>query len=123
MTKTVMDVGNCSMDHDSLRAMLEANFQISPVQAHSADEALEFLRANEVDLLLVNRIFDRDQNDGLDLIKRIKADPELAGTACMLISNFDEYQQQAVAAGAEPGFGKQQLEATTTRESLARFLT
>lgn len=123
MTKTVMDVGNCSMDHESLRAMLEANFKISPVQAHSAAEALDFLRANGVDLLLVNRIFDRDQDDGVELIKRIKADPELAGTACMLISNFAEFQQQAVAAGAEPGFGKQRLQATETRESLARLLT
>ena len=123
MTKTVVDVGNCGMDHESLRAMLEANFQVSLIQAHSVDEALDFLRAHDVDLLLVNRIFDRDQSDGLEMIKRVQADPELATTVCMLISNFDEYQQQAVAAGAELGFGKQRLQETKTKESLARFLT
>jgi len=122
MAKTVVDVGNCSMDHGSLRAMLEANFPVSLIQAHSADEALELLRTKQVDLLLVNRVFDRDQGDGLDLIKRVKADPELAPTECMLISNFDSYQQQAVAAGAKPGFGKQGLREIETKERLAEFL-
>lgn len=110
------------MDHGSLRAMLEANFPVSLIQAHSADEVWKFLQANPVDLLLVNRIFDRDQSDGLELIKRIKADPELATTSCMLISNFEKFQQQAVAAGAELGFGKQRLQEAETKECLARFL-
>lgn len=111
------------MDHDSLRAMLDSEFQqVSLIQAHSADAALELLRSSDVDLLLVNRILDRDQSDGLSVIKRVKANPELATTPCMLISNFEESQQQAVDAGAEVGFGKQQLRETATRQLLARFL-
>jgi CheY-like chemotaxis protein len=122
MTKTVVDVGNCEMDHGSLRAMLEPSFQVSLIQAHSADEALDLLRSRHVDLLLVNRKLDRDQSDGLEIIKRVKGDPELAATACMLISNFEESQQQARDAGAEPGFGKLRLQDAETKARLAKVL-
>jgi CheY-like chemotaxis protein len=122
MTKTVVDVGNCEMDHGSLRAMLEPSFQVSLIQAHSADEALDLLRSRRVDLLLVNRKLDRDQSDGLEIIKRVKGDPELAATACMLISNFEESQQQARDAGAEPGFGKLRLQDAETKARLAKVL-
>jgi len=111
------------MDHASLRAMLEAHFpQVALVAAHSSAEAVALLQSHDVDLLLINRILDRDQTDGLALIQRIKADPEFATMPCMLISNFDEYQQQAVDAGAEVGFGKQRLQEPATRQLLARFL-
>lgn len=122
MTKTVVDVGNCDFDHGSLRDVLETHFQATLIQTHSADEALQALRSQPVDLLLVNRKFDRDQGDGLELIKRIRSEPELAGTPCMLISNFAEYQAQAVEAGAEMGFGKQRLQESDTRDLLAKFL-
>ena len=103
--------------------MLETNFQqVSLIQAHSAEEVWELLRSRDVDLLLVNRLLDRDQSDGLEIIKRVKANPELAATPCMLISNFDEAQHLALEAGAEVGFGKQRLQEIGTRKSLARFL-
>ena len=120
--KTVVDVGNCGADHGALQGMLEANFSVSLIQAHSAEEALESLRANDVGLLLVNRILDRDHSEGLEIIRQVKSDPALANTPCMLISNFAEYQQEAVEAGAERGFGKQQLHEAETREALAKFL-
>ena len=120
--KTVLDVGNCDMDHGSLRAMLEANFQVSLLRAHTAEEAFDLLQSQEIDLLLVNRKLDRDQSDGLAMIKLVKAHPELSGTACMLISNFDQYQQQAMESGAEPGFGKQRLQAPETKALLASLL-
>jgi hypothetical protein len=40
----------------------------------------------------------------------------------MLVSNYPEYQQQAIAAGCEPGFGKAELSAPATLDKLARFL-
>lgn len=120
--KTVVDVGNCDLDHDSLCAMLDAHFQVSVIRAHSVAEAIDALRASDVDLLLVNRKLDRDQADGLTLIQEVKADPALASTACMLISNFGSAQQAASAAGAEVGFGKQQLRDPQTVALLSRFL-
>ena len=102
--------------------MLDMNFEVSLVRTHSADEAFDVLRSRRVDLLLVNRKLDRDQSDGLAIIQGVKADPELAATPCMLITNFDEHQQKAIAAGAEPGFGKQRLQDPATKDLLARFL-
>ncbi len=40
----------------------------------------------------------------------------------MLLSNFPQYQEAAVAAGAEPGFGKAELDRPETLERLRRFL-
>ena len=91
----------------------------------TASEAipLELLRSQTFDLVLVNRKLDIDDSDGLEIIERIKADPQLAGTPCMLITNYAEHQQAAVAAGALAGFGKKELHAAATRQKLAQVLT
>lgn len=58
-----------------------------------------------------------------DIIWAIKTDPALAATPIMLVTNYPEHQQLAVAAGAELGFGKNELSSPATRERLARFLS
>ena len=80
------------------------------------------LRGDEYDLVLVNRKLAADSSDGVDLLKRVKSDPQLADRPVMLLSNFPEAQEAAVKAGAEPGFGKAQLDRPETVEKLARFL-
>jgi two-component system chemotaxis response regulator CheY len=70
----------------------------------------------------VNRKLDQDYSDGLEIIQAIKADPQLAETPVMLITNFPQYQEQAVAAGALPGFGKKELYSETTQKRLADVL-
>ena len=40
----------------------------------------------------------------------------------MLVTNYPEHQQQAIAAGAEPGFGKAELASPATLAKLAKFL-
>ena len=122
MTKRVLDVGNCGLDHGSIRSLLERQFDAQVVQSHTSAEALAALRDQTFDLVLVNRKFDSDYDDGLELIRAIKQDQQLAATPVMLISNYEQYQEQAVGLGAEPGFGKSQLADSQTRENLARFL-
>jgi CheY-like chemotaxis protein len=121
--KRVLDVGNCSLDHGSISALLAKHFAADVVQVHGPDDALEALRGGTFDLVLVNRKLDRDQSEGLAIIKQIKANPQLASTPCMLITNFPEHQAAAVAAGAEPGFGKSNLTAPETIERLGKFLS
>jgi two-component system, chemotaxis family, chemotaxis protein CheY len=120
--KRVLDVGNCSMDHGAISDLLASRFSADVVQAHGPDDALSELRGGKFDLVLVNRKLDQDQSDGLEIIKQIKADPQLAPTPCMLITNFPEHQATAVAAGAEPGFGKSSLSAPETIERLKQYL-
>ena len=121
--KRVLDVGNCSLDHGAIGGLIARHFGAQVVQAHGPDDALAELRRGRFELVLVNRKLDQDHSDGLEIIKSIKADPQLAATPCMLITNFSEHQAAAVAAGAEPGFGKSSLTAPETIEQLGKFLS
>jgi len=122
MPKRVLDVGNCDMDHGNLRTLIEGAFDAALVRCHSAQEALAELRKAPADLVLVNRQFDQDLSEGVELIKKVKGDAQLQTTPCMLITNFPEHQATAVAVGGEPGFGKRDLGQTKTRELLAKYL-
>jgi len=121
--KRVLDVGQCSPDHWSIKHLFEGELGAELVQAHLAAEALEKLHASQFDLVLVNRKFDADYSDGLELIRAIKADAALAEVPVMLISNYPEAQAEAVAAGALPGFGKAELRSPATKEKLSAVLT
>jgi CheY-like chemotaxis protein len=118
----VLDVGNCGVDHAAIRRLLEGRFSAEVAQSHSQSEALAALRRESFDLVLVNRVFDRDGSDGLALIRTIKGDPALATIPVMLITNYPEHQRRAVEAGALPGFGKAELAAPETAERLAAVL-
>ena len=122
MKKHVLDVGQCQMDHGALRRLIEGKFAAEVTQANSAEQALDQLRSRQFDLVLVNRKLDADYSDGLEIIKQIKADPELSGVNVMLVTNYAEHQEQAVAAGAAPGFGKSELTSPATLELLRPFL-
>jgi CheY-like chemotaxis protein len=122
MPKRVLDIGNCSMDHGAIRALIERSFAAEVVQAHGADDALDLLGQEQFDLVLVNRKLDQDYSDGLDVVAAIKAQPEHAAIPCMLITNYPEHQAAAVAAGCEPGFGKKSLHEAATHERLKKHL-
>ena len=122
MGKRVLDVGNCVPDHAAIRGMLEKTFGAEVIQADGPEDALGVLRSGRVDLVLVNRKLDRDDSDGLDVIRAIKAVPALSAVPCMLITNYADQQGTAVSAGAEYGFGKKELYAAQTRERLEKVL-
>ncbi len=121
-TKRVLDVGNCGVDHAAIRRLIEGQFDAEVVQEHTQPAALAVLRKQPFDLVLVNRKFDRDYSDGLDLIRAMKADPALTATPVMLITNYAAHQQTAVAAGALPGFGKADLASPQTLTRLGEVL-
>ncbi len=122
MSKTILDVGSCRPDHAAIRGMLERHFDATVTQAHTRADCLDSLRDGAFALVLVNRELDRDSCDGLTLIRAIKENSDLADTAVMLISNYPEYQAQAVKAGALPGFGKRDLQSKQTLERLRGVL-
>jgi response regulator RpfG family c-di-GMP phosphodiesterase len=122
MAKRVLDVGNCAADRMAIRDWIRKDFDVQIVAAARWDDALRVLRRETFDLVLVNRRLAADAADGVGLIARIKSDPDLARTPVMLVSDYPEHQARAVAAGAEPGFGKAQIDSSTAREKLGRFL-
>jgi|SRR3569623_216332 len=122
MAKRVLDVGQCVPDHAAIRRLVQGVFGAEVVQADHLGDALEALRKQTFDLVLINRKLDIDYSDGMEVLRAIKAEPDFAAVPIMLVTNYPEHQQAAIAAGAEAGFGKADLSLPATREKLARFL-
>lgn len=85
------------------------------------DEAAAKQAAESGTLLLVNRVLDGSFEDesGIGLIGRVKR-----SRSTMLVSNYADAQDKAVAAGALPGFGKSEVGSEETasriREGVAQ---
>jgi len=122
MSKKVLDVGNCGFDHSSLKRLIESKFQASLLQAHGATDAMRMLQKEAFDLVIVNRLMDRDGSPGLEIVQKIKADEKLQAVPVMMLSNHESAQQAAEKAGAEPGFGKSDLNSKSTLKLLSPYL-
>lgn len=122
MTKRVLDVGNCGFDHSAIARYVGREFSAEAVAAHSASEAIREAKSGKYALVLVNRVLDADGTEGLDIIESLKADPATQALPVMMITNYADHQASAIAAGAEPGFGKSTLHEPATRERMAKFL-
>jgi CheY-like chemotaxis protein len=123
MPKRVLDVGQCAPDHATIRSFLTRNFDCEVVQTHGADDTLEQLRRGQFDLVLVNRKLDADYSDGIEVIRRIKGDPATAAVPVMLVTNYPEHQEAAIAAGSIRGFGKLEYNKPETLARLAAELS
>ncbi len=122
MPKRVLDVGQCGPDHATIRRFLTRNFDCEVVQVDYVNDALAHLKSSRFDLVLVNRKLDVDYSDGLEVIRQIKSDPATADVPTMLVTNYPEHQDTAVAAGALRGFGKLEFDKPETREKIAAAL-
>lgn len=122
MTKTLLDCGNCGPDFHTIRAMAESDFGACVIQTHGLEDTLATLRERSVDLVTINRKLDQDYSDGLEVAKAIKADPELAKVPVMLVTNYEEHQQAAIAAGCVRGFGKLAIGTPPVQEALRPYL-
>lgn len=120
--KRVLSAGQCGADHSGISWTLRGEFGAVVVGADSIDEAVELLHNDDFSLVLVNRVFDADGSSGVDFIRRLKADEELRSLPFMLVSNYEDAQRDAVAAGAEAGFGKASLGHPAMLERMRRFL-
>jgi CheY-like chemotaxis protein len=118
----LLDVGNCTPDHMMISGMLARHFDVQIDRVMFVPEALEQLRRAPYDLVLVNRLIFADGSDGLELVRNMRSDTSLQTTPVMMISNFADAQQRALAAGALPGFGKAAANAPETIELLAHYL-
>ena len=122
MSKTVLSIGQCSADHASISRLLQTKFQAMIKTADSIEEAIKHSHNSSIDLILVNRIFDLTGEEGLTFIQ-----DHLAGPAklipVILVSNYADAQDSAVALGARRGFGKAALNSPETEKILREFLS
>src|SRR4051812_32971170 len=122
MAARILSLGQCAADDYTLTHFLQGNYDAEVVPADTAVEALDQLREGSFNLILVNRMLDRDGDSGLGFISRLKEDPALGSIPVMLVSNYSDAQQQAVMLGALPGFGKSALSDAKTRDRLDAVL-
>ncbi len=116
--QTVVLVGHCSPDMFMLKtAVARALPEASIVSVNDVDALSEY-RTPET-LFLVNRELDGrfHSQSGIDLIAEIAQQTD--GPVTILISNLEDAQAQAAAAGAKPGFGKSQLYDKSTTDILS----
>ena len=104
----ILLVGHCGPDAYMLRSFARTAVPGATVTMVNDAQTLDSHLGGTC-LLLVNRVLDGDfeSTDGIGLIRaQARRDPP---PAMMLVSNYPEAQEEAVKAGARPGFGKSQL--------------
>ena len=117
MAKRVLEVGNCDPDHSSIKRLLEQSFAAEVVRTHNLAEALVELGRARFDLVLVNRLMDKDGSPGIDIIKAVKGDAgaheavEVRGVDVRVAKGVDGVPALLVSADPEDvgatGFGSQ----------------
>ena len=118
-------IGHCGPDTYLLKNAISRAVPDATILFANDQRALESL--SQLDrVLLINRVLDRgfDVETGVELIERLARGQPVP--IMMLISNYADAQEQAVAAGAHPGFGKRDLNLPRTADLLrhsARMLT
>jgi DNA-binding NarL/FixJ family response regulator len=122
MMKRVLSVGQCEKDHGSISRFLNSNFDVEVVPVATVADATQQMRRQAFNLVLVNRQFDLDGTEGIDFIRGLKSEQDLAAVPVMLITNFPEYAAEAVSLGAEPGFGKAELSSQDLPQRLNPYL-
>ena len=116
--QTVVLVGHCSPDMFMLKTAVGRALPEASIVSVNDVDALSEYRTPET-LFLVNRELDGrfHSQSGIDLISEIAQQAD--GPVTILISNLEDAQAQAVAAGAKPGFGKSQLYDKSTTDILS----
>ena len=119
MAKNILLVGHCGPDSSYLRmAVKRAIPDADILMADDARELTQTLTEKDVDLILFNRElgYGFDPDEGVEVNRALR--PTHAATKMMLVSNYPDAQQAAVAAVALPGFGKRELGTARVTELL-----
>ena len=106
--KTIVLVGHCGPDMFMLKTAVGRALPEATIVSVNDVKALSEYRTAD-SLLLVNRELDGsfDSSSGIELIQQVIQQDGPPVT--MMISDFEDAQAEAIAAGAKPGFGKSQL--------------
>ena len=105
-TKRILSIGQCGADHGRFTRTFHEHFNAEVVSADDEAEASLQLHEGPFDLILVNRVLDSSGSSGVEIIKNLKANPIVQPIPAMLVSNYDDAQEEAVKYGALKGFGK-----------------
>lgn len=121
--RKLLIVGQCDFDYQRIRHITTKSYEIEVHRAGSLDDALQSALDRQFDLILINRLLDTDRSEGMAVLQELKSNPATENTPAMIISDYQETQDAAVAAGAKRGFGKASLDTPETFKLLSVFLT
>lgn len=110
MAKIILLVGHCGPDNSYLRMTIKRAIPNAEIlMADDSRELTQVLAEKDIDLILFNRElgYGFDPDEGVAVIRALR--PSHPNTRMMLVSNYPDAQQAAVAAGALPGFGKREM--------------
>ena len=122
MSKKVALVGHCGPDASYLRSAVSSSVRGTSILMIDEAARLDKALVDGVDLILMNRQLDWgfDTEEGVELIRQLRMrHPQVK---FMLVSKYPEAQQEAVAAGALPGFGKREIGTSRVTELLKSAL-
>ncbi len=110
-------IGHCGPDSFALRTFIGSALPGSTIEFVN-DQADTESRLADFDALLINRVLDGSfkTESGIELIRALAALDH--APSLMLISNYDDAQAEAEAAGATKGFGKSELNTDPARSAL-----
>ena len=115
--KKVALVGHCGPDSFLLVNAVRSAVPGVEVIKNTEEKGLW---AAGADLLLVNRVLDGFYDDEHGL--RIVAEAASKGVAAMVISNYQDAQEAAIAAGGVAGFGKTEVRSDKARLAIRSAL-
>jgi DNA-binding NarL/FixJ family response regulator len=107
MHQQIILVGHCNIDGPRLQREISTKLPETDVIRVNSDDDLQRACNSPCALLLINREPVGFERDGLDLVRDLReSHPSLR---MMLVSDYDDAQQEAQQLGALPGFGKREI--------------
>jgi DNA-binding NarL/FixJ family response regulator len=117
----VVLVGHCGVDGPRLQSEIGGALKGTDVTRVNSDADLQRACREGADLLLINREpLGFESGAGVDLIKRVRS--EYPNQKMMLVSDYPDAQQEAIAAGALEGFGKRDIGSPKLVETVKQAL-
>jgi DNA-binding NarL/FixJ family response regulator len=112
MSLRILDVGQCGIDGPRMERLFREKLGATVSNASSIDEVRQCLKQDQCDIVLVNRDLAGDGSSGVELIASLMK--EGCQVPMMLVSDYPQAQDEAVACGALRGFGKTELDNPAT---------
>jgi len=104
-------------DDSFLSSLLKNRFLkegLSVVHAHDGQEAIDLLKTNKPDVILLDLILPK--KSGFEVMEQIRQDPQLEGAPIIIVSNLG--QPEDVARGQELGAVQYFVKAKTSIDDL-----
>jgi DNA-binding response OmpR family regulator len=114
----ILDVGQCGFDGPRMEDLWRKQLGATVERCDFGPEAVQRVRDNKYDIILVNRILAKDGTSGLEVIRDLISTG--TKTPVMLVSDRSDAQDEAVALGAVRGFGKAELGQQATLDLVQR---